>query len=95
MVKPPRPVPHPAAPDAGIRMTRVQANGTVYARRINFQVSRTFVGTIAYRLEEDDPPDLRLPGHPNHQRPAPRTTRPTQNPVTVRDVVIHELSEMS
>jgi transposase InsO family protein len=57
VVEPPRPVPQPAAPvgeNDSLRMTRIQGNGTVYARGTKFQVSRTLVGSIAYRLEEDD-----------------------------------------
>jgi putative transposase len=57
VVEPPRPPAQPAAPvgeNAGLRMTRIQDNGTVYARGTKFQVSRTLVGQIAYRIEEDD-----------------------------------------
>lgn len=35
-------------------MTRIRDNGTVYARGAKFQVSRTLVGQVVYRLEEDD-----------------------------------------
>jgi putative transposase len=57
VIEPPRPPAQPAAPvgeNAGLRMTRIQDNGTVYARGTKFQVSRTLVGQIAYRVEEDD-----------------------------------------
>jgi transposase InsO family protein len=53
----PRPVPQPAAPLAendGMRMTRIRDNGTVFARRTKFHVSRTLAGTIAYLVEEED-----------------------------------------
>ncbi|WP_157694676.1 MULTISPECIES: hypothetical protein [unclassified Leifsonia] len=35
-------------------MTRIQTNGTVYARGTKFQVSRSLAGQIAYRVEEND-----------------------------------------
>lgn len=52
---PPRPVPQPAAPstDAGVRVTRIRDNGTVFARRALFQTSRTLAGPIAYLVEEE------------------------------------------
>ncbi|MGH1524104.1 integrase core domain-containing protein [Leifsonia sp. L25] len=57
VVEPPRPPAQPAAPigdKEGPWETRIQTNGTVYARGTKFQVSRTLAGQIAYRLEEDD-----------------------------------------
>jgi len=57
VVEPPRPPAQPAAPvgeNEGPWMTRIQANGTVYARGAKFQVSRSLAGQIAYRVEEND-----------------------------------------
>lgn len=57
VVEAPRPPAQPAAPvgeNEGPWMTRIQTNGTVYARGTKFQVSRTLAGQIAYRVEEQD-----------------------------------------
>jgi len=89
-------------------MTRIRDNGTVFARSTEFQVSRTLAGTLANIVEDDDrlldfdsqnalliehrgP----LPGTDTLAAAAPRPTRTAHNPMTVKDVLIHELSEMS
>jgi len=53
---PPRPIPQPAplAATDGRRMTHVRDSGTVFARGIRFQVSRTLFGTLVCLVEEDD-----------------------------------------
>jgi transposase InsO family protein len=57
VVEPPRPPAQPATPireNDGPWMTRIQTNGTVYARGTKFQVSRSLAGQIAYRVQETD-----------------------------------------
>jgi putative transposase len=53
---PPRPIPQRALIAAidGRRMTHVRDNGTVFARGIRFQVSRTLFGTLVCLVEEDE-----------------------------------------